>query len=90
VKRCKTSCFIKFSSASEKRKYEQKCSINNLAQLKNPETSQHPNHQLLLIKSPLTELSEQHNNAVPFTSHSANLVRETLLDPHDLFQMESI
>lgn len=63
-----------FQAQAEKRKYEQSAPSIIYA-IEEPETSQHPNHQLLLIKS-LIELSEQQNTQVLFTSHSANLVRE--------------
>ncbi|TDE07833.1 AAA family ATPase [Flavobacterium sandaracinum] len=63
-----------FQAQAEKRKSD----INApsiIYAIEEPETSQHPNHQLLLIKS-LIELSEQNNTQVMFTSHNANLVRE--------------
>lgn len=43
--------------------------------IEEPETSQHPNHQKILINS-LTDLSCQDNTQVLFTSHSSNLVKE--------------
>lgn len=63
-----------FQAQAEKRKNEQN-SPSIIYAIEEPETSQHPNHQLLLIKS-LIDLSEQVNTQVLFTSHSANLVRE--------------
>lgn len=63
-----------FQAQAEKRKSEQNAPAIIYA-IEEPETSQHPNHQLLLISS-LIELSQQHNTQVLFTSHSANLVRE--------------
>lgn len=63
-----------FQAQAEKRKTE-KNAPSIIYAIEEPETSQHPNHQLLLIKS-LVELSEQENTQVLFTSHSANLVRE--------------
>lgn len=63
-----------FQAQAEKRKRENNAPSIIYA-IEEPETSQHPNHQLLLIKS-LIELSEQKNIQVMFTSHNANLVRE--------------
>ncbi len=63
-----------FQAQAEKRKFENNAPSIIYA-IEEPETSQHPNHQLLLIKS-LIELAEQNNTQVVFTSHSANLVRE--------------
>lgn len=63
-----------FQAQAEKRKADQNAPSIIYA-IEEPETSQHPNHQLLLINS-LIELSQQNNTQVLFTSHSANLVRE--------------
>lgn len=63
-----------FQAQAEKRKSDNNAPSIIYA-IEEPETSQHPNHQLLLIKS-LIELSEQKNTQVMFTSHNANLVRE--------------
>jgi len=63
-----------FQAQAEKRKSDNNAPSIIYA-IEEPETSQHPNHQLLLIKS-LIELSEQNNTQVMFTSHNANLVRE--------------
>jgi len=43
--------------------------------IEEPETSQHPNHQKMIIET-LHELSEQDHTQVLFTTHSANLVGE--------------
>lgn len=43
--------------------------------IEEPETSQHPNHQKIIIDS-FIDLSEGENVQVFFTTHSANLVRE--------------
>ena len=63
-----------FQAQAEKRKGD-KSSPSIIYAIEEPETSQHPNHQMLLIRS-LIELSEGDNTQVFFTSHSANLVRE--------------
>lgn len=63
-----------FQAQAEKRKAEKNAPAIIYA-IEEPETSQHPNHQMLLIQS-LIELSESENTQVFFTSHSANLVRE--------------
>lgn len=63
-----------FQAQAEKRKAD-KSAPSIIYAIEEPETSQHPNHQMLLIQS-LIELSEGDNTQVFFTSHSANLVRE--------------
>ncbi|MDP2686985.1 MAG: ATP-binding protein [Aequorivita sp.] len=63
-----------FQAQAEKRKAEKNAPAIIYA-IEEPETSQHPNHQMLLIQS-LIELSESENTQVFFTSHSANLVKE--------------
>ncbi len=63
-----------FQAQAEKRKAD-KSAPSIIYAIEEPETSQHPNHQMLLIQS-LIELSESENTQVFFTSHSANLVRE--------------
>lgn len=63
-----------FQAQAEKRKAGKNAPAIIYA-IEEPETSQHPNHQMLLIQS-LIELSESENTQVFFTSHSANLVRE--------------
>jgi putative ATP-dependent endonuclease of OLD family len=63
-----------FQAQAEKRKVDKNAPAIIYA-IEEPETSQHPNHQMLLIQS-LIELSESENTQVFFTSHSANLVRE--------------
>jgi len=63
-----------FQAQAEKKKVE----INSPAiiyAIEEPETSQHPNHQQILINS-LIKLSEQENIQVLFTTHSSNLVKE--------------
>lgn len=63
-----------FQAQAEKRKAENNAPSIIYA-IEEPETSQHPNHQLILIKA-LQELSEQDNVQVLFTTHSSNLVKE--------------
>lgn len=63
-----------FQAQAEKRKFEDNAPAIIYA-IEEPETSQHPNHQKLLIRS-LIKLSEQQNVQVLFSSHNANLVRE--------------
>jgi predicted ATP-dependent endonuclease of OLD family len=63
-----------FQAQAEKRKAD-KSAPSIIYAIEEPETSQHPNHQMLLIQS-LIELSESENTQVFFTSHSANLVKE--------------
>jgi putative ATP-dependent endonuclease of OLD family len=63
-----------FQAQAEKKKFENN-SPGIIYAIEEPETSQHPNHQLILINS-LKELSEQDNIQVLFTTHSSNLVKE--------------
>ncbi len=63
-----------FQAQAEKKKLEND-SPGIIYAIEEPETSQHPNHQLILINS-LKELSEQDNVQVLFTTHSSNLVKE--------------
>lgn len=63
-----------FQAQAEKRKTEENAPAIIYA-IEEPETSQHPNHQKMLIDS-LIRLSEQTNVQVLFSTHSANLVRE--------------
>lgn len=63
-----------FQAQAEKKKVE-KNSPAIIYAIEEPETSQHPNHQKILINS-FIDLSEQNNIQVLFTTHSSNLVRE--------------
>lgn len=63
-----------FRAQAESRKDEQNAPSIIYA-IEEPETSQHPNHQKIVIDS-FVELSESDNVQVLFSTHSANLVRE--------------
>ncbi len=63
-----------FQAQAEKRKSE-KNAPSIIYAIEEPETSQHPNHQTMIIEA-LSELSKQEDVQVFFTTHSANLVRE--------------
>jgi len=63
-----------FQAQAEKRKAE-KNAPSIIYAIEEPETSQHPNHQTMIIDA-LSELSKQNNVQVLFTTHCANLVRE--------------
>ena len=63
-----------FQAQAEKKKAEDN-SPSIIYAIEEPETSQHPNHQKILINS-LTDLSSQDNIQVLFTTHSSNLVKE--------------
>lgn len=63
-----------FQAQAEKRKVE-KNAPSIIYAIEEPETSQHPNHQTMIIDA-LSELSRQDDVQVLFTTHSANLVRE--------------
>ena len=66
---------LSFFQAQAEKKRSEKEAPSIIYAIEEPETSQHPNHQKLLINS-LVRLSEQDNVQVLFTTHSANLVRE--------------
>lgn len=63
-----------FQAQAEKKKIEDNSPAIIYA-IEEPETSQHPNHQKILINS-LCDLSSQDNIQVLFTTHSSNLVKE--------------
>ncbi len=63
-----------FQAQAEKRKFDENAPAI-IYGIEEPETSQHPNHQKILINS-LIELSERDNVQILFTTHSSNLVRE--------------
>ena len=63
-----------FQAQAEKKKVDDN-SPSIIYAIEEPETSQHPNHQKILINS-LTDLSLQDNIQVLFTTHSSNLVKE--------------
>lgn len=63
-----------FQAQAEKKKAETN-SPSIIYAIEEPETSQHPKYQKLLIES-LANLSKRENIQVLFTTHSANLVRE--------------
>lgn len=63
-----------FQAQAEKKKLEDN-SPSIIYAIEEPETSQHPNHQKILINS-LSDLSSQDNIQVLFTTHSSNLVKE--------------
>ncbi len=63
-----------FQAQAEKRKVETGAPAIIYA-IEEPETSQHPNHQRMIIDS-LAELAGSDNVQVLFTTHSSNLARE--------------
>lgn len=63
-----------FQAQAEKRKAESGAPAIIYA-IEEPETSQHPNHQRMIIES-LAELADSDNVQVIFTTHSSNLARE--------------
>lgn len=66
---------LSFFQAQAEKRQQEKNSPSIIYAIEEPETSQHPNHQLEIIRS-LVELSQAPNTQVIFTSHSANLVKE--------------
>lgn len=63
-----------FQAQAERRKIEANAPSIIYA-IEEPETSQHPNHQKMIIEA-LCELSTEKDVQVLFSTHSANLVRE--------------
>jgi len=63
-----------FQAQAERRKLE-KNAPSIIYAIEEPETSQHPNHQHMIIEA-LSDLSSQTDVQVMFSTHSANLVRE--------------
>ena len=66
---------LSFFQAQAEKKKQEKNAPSIIYAIEEPETSQHPEHQLEIIHS-LINLSEQLSTQVLFTSHSANLVSE--------------
>ncbi len=67
-----------FQAQAERRKFDSNAPSIIYA-IEEPETSQHPNHQKMIINS-LENLSNEDGVQVIFTTHSANFVRELPLD----------
>jgi len=63
-----------FQAQAEKRK-AQSGAPSIIYAIEEPETSQHPNHQRMIIDS-LVDLANSENVQILFTTHSANLARE--------------
>ncbi|QQT61905.1 AAA family ATPase [Sphingobacterium multivorum] len=70
---------LSFFQAQAEKKRSENTAPSIIYAIEEPETSQHPNHQKILIESLIT-LSQQHNIQVLFTTHSSNLVREIPID----------
>ena len=66
---------LSFFQAQEEMRKTESNAPSIIYAIEEPETSQHPNHQKLIIDA-LINLSNQNNVQVLFTTHSANLVRE--------------
>lgn len=66
---------LSFFQAQAEAKKQEKDAPSIIYAIEEPETSQHPEHQLEIIHS-LINLSEQPSTQVIFTTHSANLVGE--------------
>ena len=70
---------LSFFQAQAERRKSEKDAPSIIYAIEEPETSQHPNHQKMIINA-LSDLSEQDDVQVLFTTHSANLVREIPID----------
>ncbi len=66
---------LSFFQAQAERRRTESNAPSIIYAIEEPETSQHPNHQKMIIEA-LADLSAQENVQVIFTTHSANLVRE--------------
>ena len=66
---------LSFFQAQAEAKKQEKNAPSIIYAIEEPETSQHPEHQLEIIQS-LISLAEQSSTQVIFTTHSANLVCE--------------
>ena len=66
---------LSFFQAQAETKKQEKNAPSIIYAIEEPETSQHPEHQLEIIRSLIT-LAEQPSTQVVFTTHSANLVCE--------------
>lgn len=66
---------LSFFQAQARSRKEEKNAPSIIYAVEEPETSQHPDHQFILIKA-LVDLSNGSNTQVLFTTHSSNLVRE--------------
>ena len=70
---------LSFFQAQAENKKVEKNSPSIIYAIEEPETSQHPDHQRMIVNT-LCELAEQDGVQVLFTTHSANLVREIPID----------
>lgn len=66
---------LSFFQAQAEKKMLEDNSPSIIYAIEEPETSQHPDHQKILIQS-LIDLSDRDNIQVLFTTHSSNLARE--------------
>lgn len=66
---------LSFFQAQAEAKKDEKGAPAIIYAIEEPETSQHPEHQIEIIHS-LVSLAEQQNTQVIFTTHSSNLVSE--------------
>lgn len=66
---------LSFFQAQAERRKAKESAPGIIYAIEEPETSQHPNHQKMLINA-LIRLSQQQGVQILFTTHNANLVRE--------------
>ncbi len=66
---------LSFFQAQAERRKAKDSAPGIIYAIEEPETSQHPNHQKMLIRA-LIRLSQQEDVQILFTTHNANLVRE--------------
>lgn len=66
---------LNFFRAEAERRREESDKANIVYAIEEPETSQHTNHQKILIKA-LLELSQIPNTQILITTHSSNIVKE--------------
>ena len=80
---------LSFFQAQAEAKKDEKGAPAIIYAIEEPETSQHPEHQIEIIHS-LVSLSEQHDTQVIFTTHSSNLVSEIPIETFRYIDNEPI
>jgi len=70
---------LSFFRAQAERRKQDAGAPSIIYAIEEPESSQHPNHQQMIIDT-LCDLGQQENVQVIFTTHSSNLVREIPID----------
>lgn len=72
---------LNYFRAEAEKKISDKCYSNIIYAIEEPETSQHPNHQILLIEA-LLELSNKDNHQIIMTTHTPEIAK--MVDENNL------